>query len=312
MKIRLLLILMLAFVVMLAGCSGGNETKPKTIKGNKKIKVYTTVYALQDFTEKIGGKYVTVHSVYPPGTDEHSFEPSQKDIISMTDSDLFLYIGHNLEGFVTKADDIFKSEHVQMAPIGEEFKLPRVSNQDTDEGHDHGDVDPHIWLDPILAKKMAFAIKENLVKIKPDQKDYFENNYNELEKKLDKLNTDYKTVIGSSVRKEMIVSHAAYGYWEYRYGLKQLSVTGLSTSDEPSQKQLQNLVKTARDHKLNYVLFEQNVSSKLTDTIQKEIGAKPLTLHNLAVLTDKDIQNKEDYFSIMNHNLETLKIVLNK
>ena len=59
-----------------------------------------------------------------------------------------------------------------------------------------------------------------------------------------------------------------------------------------------------------YIFFEQNVSSKLTEIVQGEIGAEPLYLHNLAVLTSKDIENNKDYFSIMDDNLQSLKKAL--
>jgi zinc transport system substrate-binding protein len=59
-----------------------------------------------------------------------------------------------------------------------------------------------------------------------------------------------------------------------------------------------------------YVLFEQNVSSKLTDVVRNEIGAESLMLHNLGVLTVDDVKNKEDYISLTEHNIETLKTAL--
>ncbi|PLT29300.1 metal ABC transporter solute-binding protein, Zn/Mn family [Peribacillus deserti] len=297
-----------------AGCSADKESQQKEVKGEEIIKIYSTVYPLEYFADTIGGKYVKVSSVYPPGTDEHTYEPSQKDIIDMTEADLFLYIGHGLEGFVTKADDIFKSEDVEMSAVGEKIKLPKASAEDhhEEEHHQHGDVDPHIWMDPELAKQMALVIKNDLAAKKPEKKEYFENNYSRLSAKLDQLDNTFKTTINEAGRKEIIVSHAAYGYWEKRYGLKQISISGLSSSSEPSQKQLKEVVQTAKEHKINYVFFEQNVSSKLTETIQKEVGAKPLTLHNLAVLTENDIEKKEDYFSLMNKNLAALKTALNK
>ena len=158
---------------------------------------------------------------------------------------------------------------------------------------------------------MAVAIKDELVKKMPEQSDYFETHYNKLNEKLQTLDRKLADTIQNSKTNEIIVSHGAYGYWEKRYGLKQISVTGLTASNEPSQKDLENIVKTAKEHNLHYVVFEQNVSSKLTEIIQNEIGAKALTLHNLSVLTDADIKAGSDYESIMNQNIETLQTALN-
>lgn len=330
------ILLFLSSILALSGCnSDNNATKEK----KDKIKVYTTVYPLKDFTDKIGGKYVETETVYPPGTDEHSFEPTQKDMIKMADADLFFYIGQNLEGFVTKAKPILEQEEVHMYAIGEKIDFedeerhaeihgdehssghqdqhsnengedPSHSHGHENDGHNHGDVDPHLWLDPVYSMEMAEIIKDQLVKQMPKQKEYFEANFSKVEKQLQELDNTFKASVENSKTNKIIVSHGAYGYWEDRYGIEQISVTGLSGSSEPSQKQLQEIIKTAREHNLHSVIFEQNISSKLTDIIQKEIGAKALTLHNLSVLTEKDIQNGEDYFSLMHKNAETLKTAL--
>lgn len=308
---RFLMIALLAFAVILVGCTKEGE-KNSDIEDT--IHVYTTVYPLADFTKKIGGKYVDVDTVYPPGTDEHSFEPSQKDIVSMADADLFFYIGYDLEGFVTKAKPILTNEGVKVLAIGESINLDENHEAEEEgeghDGHNHGSVNPHLWLNPVYAKAMAEKVKEELITAKPEQKEFFETQYEQLASKLDQLDQDFAQTIDAALTKKLIVSHAAYGYWEERYGLEQISITGLTASADPSQKELEKIVKTAKEHHLTYIIFEQNVSSKLTEIIQKEIGAKDLMLHNLSVLTENDVKNNEDYFSLMEQNLETLKTAL--
>ncbi len=84
----------------------------------------------------------------------------------------------------------------------------------------------------------------------------------------------------------------------------------MNSQSEPSQKQLASIVAQAKELDVKYVLFEQNVSSQLTNVVRNEIGAESLMLHNLGVLTTDDVKNKEDYISLMEHNIETLKIAL--
>lgn len=308
---RFLMIALFVFAVILAGCN--KEEEKSTAKDT--IHVYTTVYPLADFTKKIGGKYVDVDTVYPPGTDEHSFEPSQKDIVSMADADLFFYIGYDLEGFVTKAKPILTNEGVKVLAIGESIDLDENHEAEEEvheehDGHNHGSVNPHLWLNPVYAKAMAEKVKEELIAQKPEQKEYFEAQYEQLASQFDQLDQDFAQTIDAASTKKLIVSHAAYGYWEERYGLEQISITGLTASADPSQKELEKIVKTAKENHLTYIIFEQNVSSKLTEIIQKEIGAKDLMLHNLSVLTENDVKNEEDYFSLMEQNLKTLKTAL--
>ncbi|MFE4353236.1 metal ABC transporter solute-binding protein, Zn/Mn family [Peribacillus butanolivorans] len=314
MKKSVLLSLFLVTALFLSGC--GNSKGETTDTDKDILNVYTTVYPLQYFTEAIGGEYVNVETVYPPGTDEHSFDPSQKDIVKMAESDLFFYIGYNLEGFVTKAEPILSKEGVTTVAVGETVHLDEDEHAHENEhaheedGHDHGGVNPHLWLDPIYSIEMAKSIKDELTKQMPEQKGYFDSRFNELSERLKALDEKFSTTIESGRTNKIIVSHSAYGYWEERYGLEQIGVTGLTSSNEPSQKELGKIVTMADKENLHYVIFEQNISSKLTEIIQKEMGAKSLELHNLSVLTDKDIEAGEDYFSLMEKNIKTLQTAL--
>ncbi|MFT9598666.1 metal ABC transporter solute-binding protein, Zn/Mn family, partial [Mesobacillus sp.] len=281
--------------------------------------------------QQIGGEYVNVETIYPPGADEHTFEPSQKDMMALADADLFFYIGLGLEGFVDKANKTLKNEDVKMVPVGEslhfdengEHQDEAHSDGSAEEGHDeeghadedehgHGDFDPHVWLDPIYANDLALAIKEQLAEQMPEHKDTFEQNYTKLTAQFKDLDKEFSEVIGSAKRKEILVSHSAFSYWEERYGIQQISISGQSTTNEPSQKELQNLISHAKEEKIKYVLNEQNFNSKLAKMIQDEIGAKSLTLHNLSVLTDEDLKNNETYFTLMEKNITTLGKALNE
>ena len=330
------------FMVIAAFLSGCGQDGADQKKNDDLLQVYTTVYPLQFFAQQIGGDYVNVETVYPPGADEHTFEPSQKDMMALADADLFFYIGLGLEGFVDKASKTLKNEDVKMVPVGESLHLDEndehqdeAHNEDgsAEEGHDegahdeeehadeehaeehehgHGDFDPHVWLDPIYANELALAIKEQLAEQMPEHKDTFEQNYTELTAQLKDLDKEFSKVIGSAKRNEILVSHSAFSYWEERYGIQQISISGQSTTNEPSQKELQKLITHAKDEKIKYVLNEQNFNSKLAKMVQEEIGAKSLTLHNLSVLTDEDLKNNETYFTLMEKNIATLGKALNE
>ena len=330
------------FMVIAAFLSGCGQDDANQEKNDDLLQVYTTVYPLQFFAQQIGCKYVNVETIYPPGADEHTFEPSQKDMMALADADLFFYIGLGLEGFVDKANKTLKNEGVKMVPVAESLHLDEndehqddAHNEDgsaegdhdeeghkeeeqadedhaDEDGHGHGDFDPHVWLDPIYANELALAIKEQLAAQMPEHKDTFEQNYTELSAQLKDLDKEFADVIGSAKRNEILVSHSAFSYWEDRYGIQQISISGQSTTNEPSQKELQKLISHAKEEKTKYVLNEQNFNSNLAKMVQKEIGAKSLTLHNLSVLTDENIENNETYFTIMEKNIATLGKALNE
>ncbi|MEC1521586.1 zinc ABC transporter substrate-binding protein [Neobacillus niacini] len=304
-------IILLITIIVITACSPENGQLEKK---KEQLTIYSTVFPLQYFTERIGGKYVNVHTIYPPGADEHTFEPSQKDMIKLADSDLFFYIGLGLEGFVEKAKGSLKNENVSLIPTAESLILDPAEEHEAHDDHEddgHGDFNPHVWLDPLYSKEMAAVIRDSLIEKMPQNKETFNQNYQKLADELDQLNSEFATTIKNAKHKEILVTHAAFSYWEQRYGLEEISISGLSTTNEPTQRELEKIISLADEQGLHYILFEQNVQSKLAQIVQKEIGAKALPVHNLGILTKENIKDNETYFSLMEQNLASLKIALN-
>ncbi|MCM3742539.1 zinc ABC transporter substrate-binding protein [Sporosarcina luteola] len=316
------LVLLALIMILLIGACGNKKDKGKMDNGNDgKLTVFTTVYPLQYFTERIGGDFVNVTSIYPAGADEHSFDPTQKDMIALSDADLFFYIGLGLEGFVENAQKTLKNEKVEFVATAEAIPEDLLEAGHEEEGHDehdeeghdqhaHGQFDPHVWISPKLSIELAASIKEALISTMPDQQEAFEKNFDLLEDDLMELDERFKEMANKAKSKTFFVSHAAFGYIADEYGLQQVAIAGLNSQSEPSQKQLATIVEEAKEKNVNYILFEQNVSSKLTEVIRKEIGAESLMLHNLGVLTQEDINKNETYFTLMERNLNVLEKAL--
>jgi zinc transport system substrate-binding protein len=327
MKKFFLLNIVAVFALISTAC--GDTTKLTETKNSDALTVYTTVYPLTYFTERIGGENVDVKSIYPAGSNEHTFDPTQKDMMALADADLFFYIGLGLEGFVDNAKKTLANEDVTLiatadAVTDEDLAVSEVHEDDDhateeehtedEEGHDdhdHGEIDPHLWISPQLSVHLATSIKDSLINKDPNNKETYTKNYEALVNDLKQLDTDFKEMAQASSNKTFFVSHAAFGYLAQTYGLEQVAVAGLNSQDEPSQKELTEIVKLAKSMDINTILFEQNVSSNLTKVIQNEIGADALTMHNLGVLTPQDIDNNEDYFTLMENNLDTLSQALN-
>lgn len=320
---------LLSLILLLAAC--GSSTSSNGSEDGT-LTIYTSIYPLEDFTKKIGGDHVEVTTLIPPGTDSHTYEPTSKEILDIARADAFIYNGLGMESYAEKIHETLESEDVKMVEAAggvvavthehthgneehhghrDEEHEHEQEHEDEHEshgedGHHHGDQDPHVWLDPHRAITLAASIKDVLIDLKPEAKDEFEKNYEELVNSLHELDEEFHQLVEGKTNPEMIVSHAAYGYWEESYGIKQIAIAGLSSSQEPSQGELTEIIQLAKEKDIKYVIFEQNVTPKVAEVIREEINAEPLYLHNLSTLTDEDIENKEDYFSLMKRNLETL------
>lgn len=333
---------LLTAVFLLSAC-GSEETSGDGKEGEESgdtLKVYTTVYPLQFFTSEIGGDTVDVETILPPGSDAHTYEPTTKEMVDMAGADLFVYNGAGLEGYAQKISEALKPEGTTVLEAAGDMDLQErvhdhgaedshegetaeehaehdhnhegeteeehAEHEDSHEGHDHGENDPHVWLDPVRSIELAEGIKEQLIELNPEKEDLYEENFEALKGKLTALDEQFHKQVESQPKDKIIVSHAAYGYWEEAYGIDQIAVSGLSPTNEPSQKDLEEIIELAEEEELRYVIFEQNVTPKVSKVIQDEIGAEPLQFHNLAVLTEEDVENGEDYFSLMEQNLEVL------
>lgn len=315
------LIPLLILILLLAACS--QEKLQNEAAGDAKVDVYTTVYPLTYFAERIGGDRVNVKSIYPAGSNEHTFEPTQQDMIALAESDLMFYVGLGLEGFIENAKKTLKSEQVEFiatadAISDEELESGEAHEEeheeheaDAHEGHNHGSTDPHVWISPVLSQKLAGSIRDSLVAKDPEGTELYEENYAQLIEELNQLNQKFVDMADHAANKTFFVSHAAFGYITEPYGIEQVAVAGLNSQDEPSQKELTEIVDLAKEKNIKYIVFEQNVSSNLAEVIQKEVGAEAVQMHNLGVLTQENIDNNETYFTLMEKNLQVLETVLN-
>lgn len=304
-----LLVFLLSFTVILAAC-GNQQSK------DGKLKVYTTVYPLKSFVQQIGGKYVDVKTIYPNGADIHSYEPTQKEVLDIAKGDLFVYTSDALDPIGAKiAKTINDNEKTLPAAKGIDEKSLLAPDHDEDE-HEHGHAeaskDPHVWLDPVMDKEFAKAIKNYLVKQDSAHKDYYEKNYAALAKDIDDIDQKMKKITTHPKHDTVYISHDSLGYLAKRYHFKQEGVSGMN-NDEPSQQQIVTMINDIKSKKAEYILYEQNISSKITDIIKDRTNTKAVKFHNMSVLTDKDAQDKTmTYQKLMEQNIKSLDKALNQ
>lgn len=265
------------------------------------LTIYTSIYPIQYITKEIAGDIASVTSVYPPGVDAHTYEPTSKMVTSIANSDAFIYLGAGMEGFAETTAEAIESHDVAIVEIGKQRDLFHIK-----DGNNHKDEDPHIWLDPIRMIDMAEIIKTKLIQMIPDHEEAYIKNFNQFKDNMIQLDQTFLDTLQEKNDKHILVSHAAYGYWEERYGIEQIPISGLSSSSEPSQKELASIVNIAKRKNIKYVIYEQNASDRISTIIQDHIQAKALYIHNLEVLTEEDLDNKEDYLSLMERNLHVL------
>ncbi|UWS52868.1 zinc ABC transporter substrate-binding protein AdcA [Enterococcus faecium] len=299
----------IAALGLLGACSSTNDAKVSNDKDGK-LEIVTTFYPMYDFTKNIVGDEGDVKLLIPAGSEPHDYEPSAKDMATIHDADVFVYHNENMESWVPKAAKGWKKGAPNVIKGTENMVLLPGSDED---GHDHGEedhhheLDPHTWVSPKMAIKEVSNIKDQLVKLYPKKAKVFETNAEKYLTKLKRLDADYTTSLKEAKQKSFVTQHAAFGYLALDYGLKQVPIAGLSPEEEPSSGRLAELKEYVKKNKINYIYFEKNANDKIAKTLANEAGIKLEVLNPLESLTKEQMDNGEDYVSVMEDNLKALE-----
>lgn len=310
--------LILCSLLVVSGCIDEREDRA----ADGRLTVVTSFYPLYDFAERIGGDRVHVINLIPTGVDAHDWTPKTNDIRNITDAHLFIYNGLGFEGWVDRFLVEFQESTypvVIQASSGIE-PIRRTADHEAgrepgehEAGHDHpsGDHDPHVWLSPLQAIKMAENIKEGLVLADAANRSEYESRFEALRQDLEELHRLFEETVAGSPRRDIVVSHQAYAYLVRDYGLKQIPVMGISPDSEPTARDLKEVMDYIEQHDVKYILFEELASPKLAEMLAQDAGVQTLVFNPVEGLTEQQERAGESYVSLMTKNAEVLKKALN-
>ena len=276
---------------------------------DSKPKIVTTIYPLYEFTKQIVGDKAEVVLLTPAGVEPHDWEPSPADMVTIQNAKLFIYNGAGMEHWV---DRIAGSTLAGKKVINASNFVSTIAAEFDEEGGPalSGEIDPHIWLDPVNAQAIVTAIAAALVEIDADNSGYYGSNAASYNNELAALHQEYLNALNSRSRNEIVTSHAAFGYLAKRYGLTQIAIMGLSPEAEPTPDRMAQIIQYVRSNGIKYIFFETLVSPKLSEIIASEAGAQTLLLNPLEGLTDEEVAQGRNYISEMRMNLVNLKYAL--
>jgi zinc transport system substrate-binding protein len=232
-----------------------------------------------------------VENLTPAGAEPHDLELSARDVERVQSADTVLYLGSGfmpaLEQAVDGRDnavDLLAGQRLAKGPEGEEA-VP----------------DPHVWLAPLRYAAIVRKVADALDAPKAA---------GPLVKELKGLDAEFRRGLAHCERRQIVTSHAAFGYLAKAYGLEQNPLTGVSPEAEPSAKALEALVDEVRSDGATTVFFETLVSPKLARTVAREAGADVAVLDPIEGLTKDETEKGADYFSVMRANLAALRKAL--
>lgn len=261
----------------------------------RKVKVVASFYPILEFVKKVGGDRVEVSSLIPQGMEPHDFDPTVQQVQNVESADMLVYNGGGLEGPWIKK-------------INAKFAVDSSQGLNSTELTAH---DPHIWLDPILAKEQVNKILEGLIKVDPRSTVYYNENAKQFMSELDSLDGIIKSELSDCEKRDFIAFHNAFSYFANRYGLTQHSIQGLSPEAEVLPQQIQQVIELARGRGIDTIYSEDLIDPRLANVIAQEIpNSKVLVLSPIEGINKEEQNAGEGYLNKMRENLEILKIGL--
>lgn len=232
---------------------------------------------VSDLARQVGGPDVEVIDLMPLGADPHTFSPTPNDLKTASSAALVLAAGKGLETYL---DDISQSlGGIPVFEAGRSVPSLRVTAGEVFiccPAHVSGSIDPHWWHSVQSAKRAAKGIAGKLAEIDPENAAAYHERYRAYAEKLDRLYKWAKTEIARIPRRdrELTTSHAAFGYLCREFGLRSITVQGLSTEDNPNPAYLKDVVKTLTAEDVRAVFPEDNANPKVIAGMVRETGVK--------------------------------------
>jgi zinc transport system substrate-binding protein len=277
--------ILVATTTLVTGCGGTGSA------GGQREEIVAAFYPLAFVAERLAGRTTAVRNLTPAGAEPHDLELTPSDVRAVHDASLVLYLG---DGFMPGLETAVEQRKGRSIDV-----LTELRKQDRYGGGAAGD--PHVWLDPVRYAEMTRLIGAALGKEAPAAR---------LARRLALLDGEYRRGLAHCARREIVTSHAAFGYLAARYGLEQVPLEGITPEVEPSARGIARLVGVVRDSGARTVFFETLLSPKLAETVAREADVKTAVLDPLEGISESDIAAGADYFSVMRANLATLREAL--
>jgi zinc transport system substrate-binding protein len=322
--------LVAGFLLVAVFTSCGRSAAAKSAEGDTasaenagKLSVVCTNFPEYDFVRQIVGDRAEVTMLLKPGAESHSYEPTPQDIITIQNSDLFVYVGGDSDEWV--ADILASMDQSKMTV----FKLmdavdlveeelaegmqPETQAATGEETGDTPEMDEHVWTSPANAMQIVQKLADTLGRLDEADQSTFQQNAKAYLAQLQKLDSDFWEVVNNSTRKEIVVGDRfPFRYFCKEFGLSYYAAfPGCAKDTEADASTVAFLINKVQEDQIPVVFHIELSNEQMCDSICEATGAKSELLNAVHNVSDSDFKAGATYVSLMEHNVAVLKEALN-
>ena len=279
----------------------------------EKIPVVTSIYPVADMIQQVGGDHVEVTFVLPAGASPHTFEPKPSLLKKFSSARIFFMVGAGLEFWAEKFIDLTGPGSMTVV-LSEGVDLIDTT------GHAHGNHDhpkkievaeersavanPHIWLDPVIAKSMVQKIMDALCEVDPQHLPYYKHRGENYLKELDELHRQIEATVANFKIKKYVSFHASWDYFARRYGLESVGVIEAAPGRNPTPIQIKNIIAMIKEYHIRAVFAEPQLNPRAAEIIAREAAVNVLLLDPLG---GPNLKGRSMYIDLMRYNLNVME-----
>lgn len=267
------LILLVAFALLFSAC--GSKSTKKQEAGNV---VTVTILPQKTFVEKIAGTDFKINVLVPPGSNPETGNLLPSQLKDVANSDIWFRIGHIGFEYSWKEKIQQANNKMKLVDLSEGLDLIAEMEQHGDHFHESG-IDPHIWLSPVLVKKMAKRILDELVILNPEKRAEYETNYQKFGAEIDLLNIEISNKLKEYEGRKFITFHPSLSYFARDFGLVQYSLE--SGGKEPTPQHMAKVVDLAKSEKINVIYIQSEFDRDHARVFAEEIDGKVVQVRPL-------------------------------
>ena len=312
-------LLALALAASLTAC--GHEPP----QDDGRLRVVCTLFPYYDFARQIGGDAVDVALLVPAGRETHSFEPTPRDVIRISEADVFIYNGGESEQWVSDILDAAGEDIpcvLSMMDTAELYEEEYAEGMQGASGHDHADhdhdhgaededaaYDEHIWTSPVTAMSLCRAITDGLCQADPAHAEDFRARLEDYLTELEALDGTFREIVAEGSRNLLVFGDRfPLLYFCREYGLDyRAAFHGCAGDTEPSLATLKYLIDLVREQHIPVVYTIELSSRKVAEAIAETTGAQVRTFHSCQTVSRTEFDGGATYISLMTANAAVLK-----
>ncbi len=295
----------------MVGCSDTTTTTTTPSFTSGTVKVGVAFYPIEEIVRSIGASEVSIVDLVPPGESAHDYDPTPQQITDLQSADIVFYLGSGFQPNVEKAIASLPAR-VRRVDLLSSVPLIAVDPQLAGaDGQTNGEVlgngkDPHVWLAPTNMELMTAEVHQSMASLPDVDAAALASGASAYTATLAKLDAEFSTGLARCTSNVIVTSHRAFGYLAKAYRLRQIAISGISPTEEPSAKTLEAVAQAAKANKVTTIFFERNLPADLSKTIANEIGATTDVLDPVESRSLEQLKAKAGYVSIMEQNLVAL------